>query len=111
MEKFNIILCDVWRHVSRHLRLQNSLEDVASLIGQNIPLQQLIVQQWDDKGQKWQFLAAGVHCRSIYPVKENYGKKEIRRIQSFFKQDDILHISGSDPKGAFMPPFVQCQTR
>ena len=105
MEKFNIILCDVWRHVSRHLRLQNSLEDVASLIGQNIPLQQLIVQQWDDKGQKWQFLAAGVQCRSIYPVKENYGKKEIRRIQSFFKQDDILHISGSDPKGATLRIF------
>lgn len=105
MEKFNKILVDVWRHVSRHLRLQNSLEDVASLIGQTIPLQQLIVQQWDEKGQKWQFLAAGVHCRSIYPLTENYSKKEIRRIRSFFKEDAVLHISGSGPEGATLRIF------
>ena len=100
MEKFNKILLDVWRNVSRHLRLQNSLEDVASLIGQHIPLQQLIVQQWDDKAQKWQLLAAGVQSRSIYPLRENYGKKEIRQIQSFFKEDAILHISGPGPENA-----------
>ena len=105
MEKFNKILVDVWRHVSRHLHLQNSLEDIASLIEQTIPLQQLIVQQWDDKGQKWQFLAAGGHSRSIYPLTENYSKKEIRRIQSFIKEDDILHISRSDPEGAMLRIF------
>jgi hydrogenase-4 transcriptional activator len=78
MERFGDLLLQVWREVCRHLRIEESVERIAPLLGSWAPTDLILVRQFDLQKSTVESLASG-RCRGGEPPSHATAKSELRR--------------------------------
>ena len=106
MNKFDDILFDIWRAVSRHIRLNRCISEVSNLLLPHLPVEQIYVLKWEEPGSHWQVLAKGFEWPGPEKLQTKvFSRAETTRIKKWVRKQNVLHLSQSANAAELLPLF------
>ncbi len=99
MEKFNQILLQVWREACRDIQIEKSCAVISSMLLQHIPLDQVLIRDFEDKKKNLETIAVGFtnSATGLTQAVSHYTPREWKKVIGFCKQKSILHRLGNKP--------------
>ena len=99
MDQFYKVLTSVWQEACKHIELQESMPRIASLLLEDLPLQQILIKQVDLESATIKTLAAG------FPniQKEEQGvrtcsNRQVKNLKRWLKTDTLFHYQKDDDR-------------
>ncbi|MBL8840560.1 MAG: sigma-54-dependent Fis family transcriptional regulator [Planctomycetes bacterium] len=84
------LLLDVWREVGRHIELDDSLQNLAPIVAQTLPVARLVVRRLDVAARRLDALAAGGEPLAAGAARRDLDPAEVARLQAWLASGELL---------------------
>ena len=97
MERFKLLLLDVWREACQHIEIGQSADTIARLLLARMPLARLLVRRIDAERSHVETVAVGPGGDEFDdPVRTECPPDEMKRLVAWCERNEILHHGRAD---------------
>jgi hydrogenase-4 transcriptional activator len=96
VDRHALLLLDVWREVSRHVEIGETLERVLPHLAKKLPAQVMLVRRLDLTGHHVETLAVSGSGRDGLTGQQRLSERELENLAAWCRRGRILHASARD---------------
>src|SRR4051794_18402185 len=101
MDRFSLVLLDVWREAGRHIEIHESASNIARLLAEHLPLARLFVRRLEAAPHAIETIAVGQIDHAATPPmgKTILTSARFKRLMAWGREGTVLHATADDKSG------------